>query len=172
MIKFLFFILMAVTKANGQSTTTSPMANGTESTTEGGNDNTESTTASNLPGSGFDYGSSTSTMWPSTTMDEYYDLYYGYDDYYDYYYDDYYDYYDYYYEDDEDSGPGEAVLKKLNNSEKLTKRNAKCDDLISDNLAKHQNLRRTEPKIPMDIDVGMILISMNELSDGEDVFFL
>ena len=159
-------------------TTTQPVPTSTvpatlgSATTTSATSNPNSTSANSSMNSALGLEMTTISDPVSTTgVDEDDDDDYYYDDYNenddesdDWYYDEYYNDYNY---DDEDNGPGPGVMRVLNNSLKLTKRNNKCDQLISANLDSLSIIRKTEPKIPMDIDVAMILISLNELSDGK-----
>ena len=64
----------------------------------------------------------------------------------------------------------EGRLQAINEqSENLTKANNECDMLISDNLfmanLESETLKATQPKIPIDINIQLILISLNEVTE-------
>ena len=66
--------------------------------------------------------------------------------------------------DDPSRNPLIRKMQRL--SKLLTKTNSKCDGLIAANLLLNSHLNKTQPKIPQDIDVKLIIISLNGVNDA------
>ena len=71
------------------------------------------------------------------------------------------DNYDYY------NGGADFLTEMLANSANLTEANARCDEILAENIQNKSSKSNTQPVIPIYIDVRLVLITLNDISDSQ-----
>ena len=66
----------------------------------------------------------------------------------------------------DDPSRNPAIIKMQKMSAVLSKTNSKCDGLIAAHLMANDKYKKTQPRIPQDIDIKLIIISLNGVNDA------